>query len=105
VRSEAGLLLFFHERRADGSYTMNLALLDDRTGRVRSRLPKPVFAPELGWERTGDLNDVVFVQGTHLDGDDIYLTYGAADRCVGAALASVPHLLDAFAVAGREQVA
>jgi predicted GH43/DUF377 family glycosyl hydrolase len=105
VRSEAGLLLFFHERRADGSYTMNLALLDDRTGRVRSRLPKPIFEPELGWERTGDVNDVVFVKGAHLDGDDIYLTYGAADRCVGAAVASVAHLFEALAVAGRERVA
>ena len=34
VQTEAGFLLFFHERRADGSYTMNLALLDkiDRAG-------------------------------------------------------------------------
>jgi predicted GH43/DUF377 family glycosyl hydrolase len=105
VRSEAGLLLFFHERRADGSYTMNLALLDERTGRALSRLPEQVFEPELDWERTGDVDEVVFVQGAHLDGDDIYLTYGAADRCVGAAVASVAHLLDALAVAGRERVA
>ena len=105
VRSEAGFLLFFHERRTDGSYTMNVALLDETTGRVRSRLPQPVLEPELDWERAGDVNDVVFVQGAHLDGDDIYLTYGAADRCVGAAVASVPHLLDALAAAGRERAA
>ncbi|MGD0943109.1 MAG: hypothetical protein ABR972_02385 [Acidimicrobiales bacterium] len=105
VRSAAGLLLFFHERRADGSYTMNLALLDEATGRVRTRLPEPVLEPELDWERAGDVDDVVFVQGAHLDGDDIYLTYGAADRCVGAAVASVPRLLDALAAASREQVA
>ena len=105
VRCEAGLLLFFHERRADGSYTMNLALLDERTGRALSRLPGPVFEPEFDWERTGDVDEVVFVQGAHLDGDDIYLTYGAADRCVGAAVASVAHLFEALAVAGRERVA
>ena len=46
VPTEAGFLLFFHERRADGSYTINLALLDEMTGRVLSRLPKPVFEPE-----------------------------------------------------------
>ncbi len=105
VRSEAGLLLFFHERRADGSYTMNLALLDETTGRVLNRLPEPVFEPELDWERTGDVNGVVFVQGAQRDGDDIYLTYGAADRCVGAAVASVPRLLDALGVASRKRAA
>jgi predicted GH43/DUF377 family glycosyl hydrolase len=75
---------------------MNLALLDEKTGKVRSRLSEPVLEPELSWERQGDVNEVVFVQGAHLDGDDLYLTYGAADRCVGAAVASVSHLLDAL---------
>jgi beta-1,2-mannobiose phosphorylase / 1,2-beta-oligomannan phosphorylase len=97
VRTEAGFLLFFHERRADGAYTMNVALLDSATGQLVSRLPEPVLEPELDWERTGDVDEVVFVQGAHLDGDEVYLTYGAADRCVGAAVASVPHLLDLLA--------
>jgi predicted GH43/DUF377 family glycosyl hydrolase len=105
VRSEAGSSCFFHERRAAGSYTMNLALLDETTGRVRSRLPEPVLEPELDWERAADVNDVMFVQGAHCDGDDVYLTYGAADRCVGAAVASVPRPLDALAAAGRERIA
>jgi predicted GH43/DUF377 family glycosyl hydrolase len=105
VRVEAGLLLFFHERRADASYTMNVALLDETTGRLRSRLVEPILEPELDWERIGDVAKVVFVQGAHLDGDHVYLTYGAADRCVGAAMASVPRLLDALAAAGSEGVA
>src|ERR1039458_7724276 len=97
VHTEAGFLLFFHERRSDGSYTMNLALLDTTTGRVLKRLPGPLLEPELEWERTGDVDSVVFVQGAHLEGDDVYLTYGAADSCVGAAVASVPHLLVSLA--------
>lgn len=96
VQTEAGLLLFFHERRADGSYTMNVALLDHATGKVLSRLPAAVLEPELEWERRGDVDQVVFVQGAHRDGDSIYLTYGAADRYVGAATASVSGLLDAL---------
>jgi beta-1,2-mannobiose phosphorylase / 1,2-beta-oligomannan phosphorylase len=105
VRTDAGFLLFFHERRADGAYTMNLALLDSATGQMVSRLPEPVLEPELDWERTGDVDEVVFVQGAHLDGDEIYLTYGAADRCVGAAVASVPHLLDLLAAAAEGRAA
>jgi beta-1,2-mannobiose phosphorylase / 1,2-beta-oligomannan phosphorylase len=96
VPTEAGYLLLFHERRADGSYTMNVALLDAETGRVRARIDEPVLEPELTWERKGDVDNVVFVQGVHLEGDDLYLTYGAADRCVGAAVASVSQLLDAL---------
>ncbi len=86
VPTEAGLLLFYHERNADSQYTVNVALLDDETGRVESLLAEPILRPELGWERFGDVDDVVFVQGAvpRPDGT-IYLTYGAADRCVGAA--------------------
>jgi predicted GH43/DUF377 family glycosyl hydrolase len=97
VPTDDGFLLFFHERRADGSYTMNVALLDGLTGRLKSVLPEPVLVPELDWERIGDVNDVVFVQGAHAQGDHLYLTYGAADRCVGAAVGSISHLLAALA--------
>jgi predicted GH43/DUF377 family glycosyl hydrolase len=63
VETDAGLLLFYHERHASGEYTANVALLDADTGRVKSLLAEPIPRPD----------------GT------IYLTYGAADRCVGAA--------------------
>ena len=80
------LVLFFHEREADGQYTTKVALLDYETGRVCSILPEAIMRPELPWERIGDVNDVVFVQGAVVQADGrIYLTYGAADLCVGAA--------------------
>lgn len=101
LECEAGLLLFFHERRADGHYTANVALLDPASGMVRAILPEPILEPELEWERVGDVNNVVFVQGVHRrDDGQIYLTYGAADRCVGAALIDERALLDAFVVLG-----
>ncbi len=95
LQTEDGSLLFFHERRADGVYTMNLALLDDHTGRPISLLPEALLVPELHWEIEGDVDNVIFVQGAHLqpDGDTIYLVYGAADRHVGAATASAGQLL------------
>ena len=78
-------MLFYHEREADGHYTTKVALLDHETGRVRSILPEAIMRPELPWEREGDVDAVVFVQGavTRADGS-INLTYGVADRCVGA---------------------
>ncbi len=99
VETEKGLLFFFHERRGDGVYTMNVALLDKYTGEVLSRLPRAVLEPEMPWERYGDVDEVVFVQGAHREGDTVYLTYGAADRYVGAATASVSELLSALAAA------
>ena len=86
VLVDDALLLFYHEREADGQYTTKVALLDHETGFVRSLLPDPIMRPQLSWEREGDVDDVVFVQGAIAQADGtIYLTYGAADRCVGAA--------------------
>jgi predicted GH43/DUF377 family glycosyl hydrolase len=97
VPTADGLLLFFHERRGDGSYTVNVALLDSASGLVLARLPEPLLEPELAWERAGDVDNVVFVQGAHRREDGtIYLTYGAADRCVGAATVPEDQLLAAL---------
>ena len=79
------------------SYTVNVALLDAATGRTISKLPDPLLEPELPWERAGDVDNVVFVQGAHRREDGvIYLTYGAADRCVGAAMVPEDQLLAAL---------
>ena len=86
VLVDDALLLFYHEREEDGQYTIKVALLDQETGRICSSLPEAIMRPQLTWERVGDVDDVVFVQGAVAQADGtIYLTYGAADRCVGAA--------------------
>ena len=97
VSTDDGLLLFYHERLNSGTYTMNVALLDHDTGRVLAVLPEPVLIPELPWELVGDVDDVVFVGGALARPDGtIYLTYGAADRCVGAAVIGTEDLLAAL---------
>jgi len=100
VQTEAGLLLFYHERNAESQYTIKVALLNDATGRVASLLTEPILQPELPWERFGDVDNVVFVQGAvpRPDGT-IYLTYGAADRCVGAASLVTTEVVDALRTA------
>jgi predicted GH43/DUF377 family glycosyl hydrolase len=100
VPTDDGLLLFFHEREGNGHYTTRVALLDDETGRVRSVIPEPIMRPTLPWERSGDVDNVVFVQGAVAQPDGtIYLTYGAADRHVGAATVEIAPLLAALASA------
>lgn len=94
------LVLFFHEREADGQYTVKVAELDPETGRLRSLLREAIMRPELEWEREGDVANVVFVQGAVAQaGGVVYLTYGAADRCVGAASVVASELVAALRAA------
>ncbi|HEU6443800.1 MAG TPA: hypothetical protein VFL61_01950 [Gaiellaceae bacterium] len=100
VEVDGDLVLFYHEREAGGRYTMRVALLDHETGRVLSALPRPTMQPELSWERAGDVDEVVFIQGAELlDDGTIYLTYGAADRCVGAATVDAREIVGALRAA------
>jgi predicted GH43/DUF377 family glycosyl hydrolase len=100
VATEKGLLLFFHERDGNDHYMTKVALLDDETGRVRSLLPDPIMCPELLWECVGDIDNIIFVQGAvPLPDGTIYLTSGAADRCVGAASVATSDVLEALEIA------
>jgi len=100
VATGDGLLLFYHERDAGSRYTINVALLDAATGTLVSILDEPILRPELPWERIGDVDGVLFVQGAVARPDgSIYLTYGAADCCVGAATVETEPLLDALRAA------
>jgi beta-1,2-mannobiose phosphorylase / 1,2-beta-oligomannan phosphorylase len=100
VATADGLILLYHERDRNEHYTTRVALLDDETGRVKSLLPEPIMRPELEWERVGDVDNVVFIQGAVPQPDGtIYVTYGAADRCVGAATVSTEGLLAALLAA------
>ncbi len=97
IETPDGLLLLYHERGWDKQYVTKAALLDCDTGRVKSRLPEPIMRPDLRWEREGDVDNVVFVQGAIPQANgNIYLTYGAADRSVGAAVVSTDELLRAL---------
>jgi predicted GH43/DUF377 family glycosyl hydrolase len=100
VVTDDGLLLLYHERDEHERYSTRAALLDHDTGEIVSLLPEPVMSPELDWERRGDVNEVVFVQGAIPRPDGlIYMTYGAADRNVGAATLSCAELLGALRAA------
>jgi len=50
-----------------------------------------MFDSEAPYERTGDVNDVVFPCGQTIgaDGDTINLYYGAADSCMALATGSI----------------
>ena len=67
-------------------YRTGIAMFDrnDPT-KLISRSDEPVFVPAMDWEKTGQVPNVVFVEGAaEKDGRYLYY-YGAADKYIGVA--------------------
>jgi beta-1,2-mannobiose phosphorylase / 1,2-beta-oligomannan phosphorylase len=93
IRTRDGWLLIYHavELFPDRPfiYRAGAALLDiEDPSRVVARLPYPILEPEEEYELRGDVDNVVFPVGAYEHEGDLYISYGAADRCV--AMATVP---------------
>ncbi len=96
---EGWLILYHGVRHTAGGclYRLGLALLDlDDPCRVLRRSDEWMFAPEMPYERQGDVNGVVFPCGWTLDpkSGQIRIYYGGADSCLALATAQLPELLD-----------
>lgn len=99
LETEHGWLILYHGVRntpAGCLYRLGLALLDlkDPT-KMTHRGDEWVFAPEMPYERTGDVSDVVFPCGWTLDPQTkkIRMYYGMADTSIGLATAELDELL------------
>lgn len=87
LRTSAGWLLLYHGVSSDGSvYRLGAALLDlVSPEKVLARSDKPLFEPEMEYEKVGIVPNVVFPCGATLQGGKIFIYYGGADRVVGIA--------------------
>src|ERR1051325_10219536 len=98
VETKEGWLIIYHGVRqtaAGGLYRLGLALLDlDEPWKIVKRCDECVFGPSEHYERIGDVADVTFPCGVVVRGDDLLMYYGAADTCLGVAIASVSDILD-----------
>lgn len=93
IRTPEGWLFIYHAVELIPNrpfvYRAGAALLDLETpSRVIARLPDPILQPEEDYELRGDVDNVVFPVGAYEHEGDLYISYGAADRCV--AMARVP---------------
>jgi predicted GH43/DUF377 family glycosyl hydrolase len=94
IRTEAGWLVIYHGVDEDLGYRLGVALLDlDDPTRVIARQPEPILEPEMGWELTGDVNNVVFTCGAVLRDRELWVVYGAADTVLGLATGDVDDFL------------
>jgi len=97
IETESGWLILYHGVTITFSgfeYSCCAALMDiDDPRKELARLPYPLFKPELDYELTGDVNDVCFPTGTVLEGDTLYIYYGAADELIACGSVSLKGLL------------
>lgn len=100
IETSEGWLIIYHgvRRTAAGAiYRLGLALLDlEEPSRVMYRSQRWVFGPSEPYEQVGDIPYVTFPCGAVVEekSGELYLYYGAADTCIGLAIAKIQDLLD-----------
>jgi predicted GH43/DUF377 family glycosyl hydrolase len=97
IRTAAGWLFIYHgvDRTSYGRIYRAGAVLLDLTNpkRVIGRLKEPLLEPREPWEKSGDVNNVVFPTGAVVNGDQLTIYYGAADRLIAIKVFSLSELL------------
>lgn len=91
VETDHGWLLIYHGVKGYGGkyvYRAGAAMLDrEAPERIVRRCPDAIFQAEAPYEQTGLVPDVVFPTGLLERGDELWMYYGAADTCIGLAIA------------------
>ena len=86
VVTRDGILLIYNGADDGLVYRTGWLLLDKQNpAKVIARSERPVFAPELDWEKTGQVPNVVFVEGLVREAKRWLLYYGGADKYIGVA--------------------
>lgn len=86
-----GIVLIYNGADDKLVYRTAIAIFDRKDPRkVVYRSEQSVFAPELEWEKVGQVPNVVFVEGLVHRGDRYLFYYGGADKYVGVAEAPMP---------------
>lgn len=97
IETQYGWLLIYHTGELSSSgyyYSASAALLDlNDPSRLISRLPYSLFEPEIDYEITGVVNNVVFPTGATFWNGKLFIYYGAADRCIAVVSVSLTDLL------------
>jgi predicted GH43/DUF377 family glycosyl hydrolase len=86
ILTDAGIVLIYNGADDKLVYRTGMAVFDrEDPSKLLYRSEVPVFAPELPWEKAGQVPNVVFVEGMVRRDGRWMLYYGAADKFVGVA--------------------
>ncbi|WP_448664760.1 glycoside hydrolase family 130 protein [Sphingomonas sp. CJ20] len=97
LETERGWLQIYHGVDAEQRYSLGALLLDlDDPRIVRARLAIPLGAPEQPYERSGFFDNVLFSCGALIEGGDLHVYYGAADRVMALGTVALADLWTAM---------
>jgi len=97
IRTEKGWLEIYHGANSDHRYCLGALLLDiNDPSKVLARSIVPIMEPIQTYEQTGFFGNVVFTNGHYVNGDDIFMYYGASDEVICAAKLSISEILSSL---------
>ncbi|OGI64060.1 hypothetical protein A2914_02505 [Candidatus Nomurabacteria bacterium RIFCSPLOWO2_01_FULL_41_21] len=98
IKTRYGWLLLYHGvSRSHNTYRVGAVLLDLKDPAiVLARSTDPIFEPEMEYEKSGSVNNVVFPCGVIVRKGLLYIYYGGADKVVGVATMKLDIILKAL---------
>jgi len=89
ILTSEGIVLIYNGADDHLIYRTGIAIFDRHDPRkLIYRSDEPVFQPERDWEKSGQVPNVVFVEGVANRGGEWLFYYGGADKFVGVATAT-----------------
>lgn len=100
IETAHGWLMFYHRATTPNSvYKVEAALLDPGDPcRITFQTDATLLEPEMDYEESGIVRNVVFPCGAVLLNEEIYLYYGGADKVVGVAKMKLKDLMKRFGI-------
>jgi predicted GH43/DUF377 family glycosyl hydrolase len=90
ILTQSEIVLIYNGGDDQLIYRTGVAVFDRKDPRkLLSRTDQPIFAPEKGWEKVGQVPNVVFVESMARQGKRWLFYYGGADKYVGVSEAPV----------------
>lgn len=97
VKTSEGWLLLYHGARTFGSstiYRLGVLLLDlEKPWLIKGKSREPILSPEFGYERVGDVGNVVFSNGWVVEDNKVRIYYSGADTNICLAETTLDYLL------------
>jgi predicted GH43/DUF377 family glycosyl hydrolase len=86
ILTPEGIVLIYNGVDDNLVYRTGIAVFDRKDpSKLLYRSEQPFFAPQLEWEKVGQVPNVVFVEGMLKETDRFLFYYGGADKYVGIA--------------------